>query len=386
MNSPSFPSFPSFPSITELKARGTRKWTTYPEDVLPLWIAESDFSTAAPVKEAMRAAVAKENFGYTPAAQASGLSEAVAEFYESRYGWRPDPQSVFWIGDVVRGVLLGVEYFTRPGSPVIVPVPSYPPLLELPEVAGRERIDVSSDFDLEEIEEAFRRGAGSILLSNPYNPLGLVLERQFLSALVELAQKYDARIISDEIHAPLVYEGTHIPVASLGEVAARRTFTVTATSKAWNTAGLKCAQIILSNPEDVTVWKGLTGVAKDGTGTLGVIAAEAAYREGGEFLEEELAYLKEARDWLVSELPRRVPGLKTSHPQATYLMWLDFRDTAIGEDPHPATWLLRNAKVALNEGTAFGSGGAGHARLNFATSREILEAACDRIEAAFRAL
>ena len=129
-------------------------------------------------------------------------------------------------------------------------------------------------------------------------------------------------------------------------------------------------------------WNSLTGVAKDGTGTLGVLAAEAAYRKGVDFLDEEVAYLKATRDWLVEELPKRVPGLKTSHPDATYLMWLDFSDTAIGDNPKPAAWVREHAKVALNEGVSFGTGGEHHARLNFATSRELLEEALDRLEKA----
>ena len=220
------------------------------------------------------------------------------------------------------------------------------------------------------------------MLANPYNPLGRVLDEDYLAELVELAEKYDARILADEIHAPLVYEGRHIPVASLSAAAAERTITVTATSKAFNTAGLKCAQIIFSNTADVHTWNGLTGVAKDGTGTLGVLAAETAYRECGDFLDEEIAYLRQTRDWLVEELPQRIPGLKTSKPDATYLLWLDFADTAIGGNPQPAKWLRENARVALNEGDTFGTGGPGHARLNFSTSREILEEALDRMERA----
>jgi len=305
----------------------------------------------------------------------------VADFYDTRYGWRPNSDHIFWIGDVVRGLLLGVQYFTRKDSPVIVPVPSYPPLLELPRTAGREKIETS--LELDDIERAFQAGAGSILLANPYNPLGRVLDEEFLTGLVELAEKYDARILADEIHAPLVYEGRHIPVASLSAAAAEHTITVTATSKAFNIAGLKCAQIIFSNTADVHTWNGLTGVAKDGTGTLGVLAAETAYRECGDFLDEEIAYLRQTRDWLVEELPKRIPGLKTSKPDATYLLWLDFADTAIGGNPQPAKWLRENAKVALNEGDTFGTGGPGHARLNFSTSREILEEALDRMERAF---
>ena len=373
-----------FPSLEELQARGTRKWTVFEEDVLPLWIAESDFPTAPAVKKALEEMVDKETFGYTPAPKVSGLREAVADFYDTRYGWRPNSEHIFWIGDVVRGLLLGVQYFTREGSPVIVPVPSYPPLLELPRTAGREKIETS--LELDDIERAFQQGAGSILLANPYNPLGRVLDEDYLAGLVELAEKYDARILADEIHAPLVYEGRHIPVASLGAAAAERTITVTATSKAFNTAGLKCAQIIFSNTADVHTWNGLTGVAKDGTGTLGVLAAETAYRKCGDFLDEEIAYLRQTRDWLVEELPQRIPGLKTSKPDATYLLWLDFADTAIGGNPQPAKWLRENAKVALNEGDTFGTGGPGHARLNFSTSREILEEALDRMERAFAAL
>ena len=295
-----------FPSLEELQARGTRKWTVFEEDVLPLWIAESDFPTAPAVKKALEDMVDKESFGYTPAPKASGLREAVADFYNDRYGWRPNSDHIVWIGDVVRGLLLGVQYFTREDSPVIVPVPSYPPLLELPRTAGREKIETS--LELDDIERAFQAGAGSILLANPYNPLGRALDEEFLTELVELAEKYDARILADEIHAPLVYEGRHIPVASLGAAAAERTITVTATSKAFNTAGLKCAQMIFSNPADVQTWNCLSGVAKDGTGTLGVLAAETAYRECGDFLDEEVAYLRETRDWLVEELPKRIPG------------------------------------------------------------------------------
>ena len=370
-----------FPSLEELQARGTRKWTVFEEDVLPLWIAESDFPTAPAIKKALEDLVDKETFGYTPAPKVSGLREAVADFYNDRYGWRLNSDHIFWIGDVVRGLLLGVQYFTREDSPVIVPVPSYPPLLELPRTAGREKIETS--LELDDIERAFQAGAGSILLANPYNPLGRVLDEEFLTELVELAEKYDARILADEIHAPLVYEGRHIPVASLGAVAAERTITVTATSKAFNTAGLKCAQMIFSNAADVQTWNCLSGVAKDGTGTLGVLAAETAYRECGDFLDEEVAYLRGTRDWLVEELPKRIPGLKTSKPDATYLLWLDFADTAIGGNPQPAKWLRENAKVALNEGDTFGTGGPGHARLNFSTSREILEEALDRMERAF---
>ncbi|MEY8579315.1 aminotransferase class I/II-fold pyridoxal phosphate-dependent enzyme [Corynebacteriaceae bacterium 6-324] len=384
-----------FPTQDELRARFTRKWTQFEPDVLPLFIAESDFPTAPAVKKVILDYTERECFGYSPAANAVGLAEAVADFHDTRYGWRPDPKKVFWIGDVVRGLLLGIQYFTRPDSAVVVPLPAYPPFLELPETAGRERIDVGISpsngdvkegekprLDLEAIEKAFAEGAGSILLANPFNPLGYVFDEEHLNELVALADKYDARILSDEIHAPLVYNGQHISIAGLSETAARVTMTVTATSKAWNFAGLKCAQIIFSNDKDVEIWNSLPHVAQDGVGTLGIIAAEAAYRDGISHLEEEVDYLRETRDWLVEELPKRIPGLITSRPDSTYLMWLDFRNTAIGDKEYPAAWLIQHARVAFNEGLTFGDIGAGQARLNFATSREILEEAIDRVATA----
>ena len=370
-----------FPSIATLRFRGTRKWTVYDEDILPLWIAESDFPTAPPVKAAIDKAVAQEGFGYSPAPNRSTLAQAVSDFYADRYGWRPDPRGVFWIGDVVRGLLLGIQYFTRPGSPVIVPTPAYPPFLALPETAGRDRVEVSAEggLDLGDIDKRFADGAGSILLCSPHNPLGYTFDRDFLAELAEVADRHDARILVDEIHAPLVIDGQHVPAASVSDIAARRCLTVTATSKAWNTAGLKCAQMIFSNARDIATWSGLNGVAKDGTGTLGIWAAEAAYAEGGDFLDAEVECLRQNRDFLVRELPAQVPGLKVTNPQATYLMWLDFRETAIGDVDRPAQWLRDNARVALNEGTDFGTGGAGHARLNFATSPEIVAEAVRRI-------
>ena len=375
-----------FPSISELRSRGTRKWTVY-DDILPLWIAESDFPTASAVKRALRNAVETEGFGYTPAPNKSRLAQALANFYDQRYGWRPDPRGVFWIGDVVRGLLLGIQYFTTPDSPVIVPTPAYPPFLALPETAGRAKVEISAEggLDLVDIEKRFADGAGSILLCSPHNPLGYTFGHSFLKDLADLAERYDARILVDEIHAPLVLDGTHVPAASVSANAAKRCITVTATSKAWNVAGLKCAQMIFSNPHDIATWNSLNGVAKDGTGTLGVWAAEAAYSEAVDFLDEEVEYLRSNRDFLVRALPDRVPGLQVSNPEATYLMWLDFRDTAIGDVDKPARWLRDNARVALNEGLDFGTGGAGHARLNYATSRKIVEEAVERIARAVNA-
>ena len=367
-----------FPDIDTLRTRGTRKWTVYSDDVIPMFIAESDFPTAPAVKDAIVQACEREMFGYTPAPHAHRLGEAVSDFYAARYGWRPEPARIFPVADVVRGVLLAIQHFTQ--GPVIVPVPAYFPFLNIADAAGRERIDVANTLNLEEIEQAFKQGAGSIIVTNPYNPGGWVFSEAELDAVCEVARKYGGRVIVDEIHAPLVFDGQHVCAAANNPDVC---ITVTATSKAWNVAGLKCAQMIFSNDEDVATWERINPVAKDGVGTLGITAAEACYDLGREFLDEEVAQLKANRDWLVTHLPDAVPGIKFEVPAATYLMFLDFSDTKL-DDPRPAAWLLKHAKVAMNEGVDFGPGGEHKARMNFATSPEILQQAVERIAQAVR--
>lgn len=364
------------------------KWTRYPEDVIPLWVAESDFSTCPPVLAAIQDAVTRESFGYQP--DGCTLPEAVAEFYNRRFGYPAKPEWVFPIPDVVRGVYLAVEHYTPADSKVIVPIPAYPPFYQVLSGANREGvfIDATDGISLDEVERGFTDGARSIILANPFNPIGYVFSEQWLRELCDLAARFNARVIVDEIHAPLVYEGRHVVAAGVSETAAKVCITVTATSKAWNTAGLKCAQMIFSNPEDVRVWNSLSAVHKDGVSTLGLIAAEAAYREGEQFLDEELAYLRENRDYLAEALPKVLPGLKVYVPDGTFLMWLDFAEVtgtkldAATFTASPSQFLLDNAKVMLNDGAWFGQDYATCARLNFATSREILEQAVRNIEQA----
>ncbi|MCT1463716.1 MalY/PatB family protein [Corynebacterium sanguinis] len=371
-----------FPDLETLKARGTRKWTQFDDDVLPLWVAESDFPTAPAVKAAIADAVEREMLGYTPAPQAQVLPQVLADFYATRYGWRPAEHRIFAVPDVVRGLLLAITYFTE--GDVIVPVPAYHPFLEIAETAGRNKVEVGSagGLDLMEVEAAFKNGAGSIIITNPFNPGGWIFSAEELDQICAIARRYGGRVLVDEIHAPLVFGGAHVCAAANNPDVC---ITVTATSKAWNVAGLKCAQMIFSNDADAKVFEGLTGVAKDGTGTLGIIAAEACYRDGLEFLDRQVEALRRNRDWLVENLPAKIPGIRFEVPAATYLMFIDFSETALTAT-HPAAYLRTHAKVALNEGASFGPGGEHKARLNFATSPAILEEAVDRIAAAVNAI
>ncbi|MEJ6020052.1 MalY/PatB family protein [Corynebacterium sp. H113] len=376
----------TFPDVDTLRRRGTVKWTAYPADVLPLWVAETDAVTCPAVLTAVREAVDREYLGY-PSQDTSALQNATAQWYQQRYGWQPNAEHIFPVADVVRGVVLAVKYLTAPGSAVVVPTPAYMPFFEVGPTAERDTLFVptvqTADYtgpDLDALETHFKNGAGSVILSAPNNPLGFTYAPEVLRRLTDLAAQYNARVISDEIHAPVVLHGKHVPTASVSETAAAVTITVTATSKGWNTAGLKCAQLIL-NDDDATTWQKLPHAAREGMSTLGLVAATAAYTHGEAWLDNFLDSLRTNQETLARRLPEVAPGAKFTPNAASFLAWLDLRgvDAIAQSGVEPQQWLLDNARVAVNPGLAFGDEGAGHVRLNFATSPSILNDALDRI-------
>lgn len=377
-----------FDSLTEtqLRARNTVKWNRFDPDVLPLWVAELDFPTAPAVRDAVRACVDREEFGY-PRFDHDALPNATAAWCAHRYGWAVDPATVRVVPDVLKGVGLAIEFLTRPQSPVLLPVPAYMPFFDILEVTGRRCIEVPMlrqptgrfTLDLAAVAAGFAAGAGSLILCNPFNPLGTVFDAAELSAVVDLAAGHGARVIADEIHAPLVYDGRHVPTASVSAAAAETVVTVMSASKAWNLPGLKCAQLILSNPADVAVWRNINWLNWMGAATVGIAANIAAYTDGEPWLDALLPYLRGNRDRQADELTGRVPGLLVTRPEGTYLSWLDF--TALDLPEEPADFLLRTARVALNPGIPFGAG-SGCARMNFGTTRAILDRAVDAIAAA----
>ena len=370
----------------QLRARGTIKWNHFGPDVLALWIAEMDFPTAPAVLDGVRACVANEEFGY-PALGSDALPVALTQWCERRYDWPIQPEWVRVVPDVLKGMEVVIEFLTRPESPVVLPVPAYMPFCDLLTVTGRQRIDIPMTqqdsgrylMDLEALDAAFTAGAGSLILCNPNNPLGTAFTAEELSAIVDIAARHGARVIADEIHAPLVYDRPHVAAASVSPAAADTVITLMSASKGWNLPGLMCAQVILTNPRDTAAWDRINMLHTMGAATVGISANLAAYTRGGPWLDALLAYLRGNRDHLSRALPAALPGLRVSHPEATYLAWLDFR--ALGLPAEPAEILLADARVALSPGLPFG-GGRGFARLNFATTRAILDRAIEAMAGA----
>jgi cysteine-S-conjugate beta-lyase len=376
-------------TVTELRRRGGLKWSLFPE-AIGSFVAEMDFGTAPAVTEALHAAVDTPVFGYLPPALLQGMSEAYATWSADRYGWTVPPERVRPVADVLAGLAAAIEHFSRPGSPVVLPTPAYMPFLTLPPALGREvlQVPMARDgdryvYDLDALDAAFRAGGHLLVLCNPHNPIGRVLEPAEMTAVAEVVERHGGRVFSDEIHAPLVYEGhRHVPYASLGEVPAGHAVSATSASKAWNLPGLKCAQLVLSNDADADLWARVGSHAEHGASTLGVVANTAAYTGGAGWLDDVLAYLDDNRRLLADLVAEHLPGVRYTPPEGTYLAWLDCRELDL---PEPGAFFLQRAGVALTDGLLCGVAGTGFARLNVATPRPVLEQTVERMGAALAA-
>jgi cysteine-S-conjugate beta-lyase len=375
-------------SLDALRNRQSAKWAKYPDDVLPAWVAEMDFPLAPPVRDALLAAVERDDFGYTHAA---GLAEAFAAFAFTRFGWRVEPERVWVVPDVMVGAAEVLRLVTRPGDGVVINPPVYPPFFATIDEIERRIVEAPLaetsngwELDLKAIDQAFAAGARTYLLCNPHNPTGRVFDRAALEQVVELAERYDAFVVADEIHGPLTLPGAvHTPFISLGEAAAARSVTVTAATKAWNFPGLKCGLVVAGSAKVAGELSRLPKEIRERAGHLGALASEAAFRDGGEWLDALLSYLDRNRQHLRELLTTHLPRVRYVMPEASYLAWLDCRSLPFGDDP--AAVFLERGRVALLPGPDFGREGRGFARLNIGTSCALVEEAVRRMGRAMRA-
>ncbi|MDE0546823.1 MalY/PatB family protein [Microbacterium sp. C7(2022)] len=376
--------------IEELRQRSSTKWRRYDADVLPLFVAETDFALAPAITRALVRAVERGDTGYTP--PEPGIREAFVGFAQRRFGWDVDPARVRWTCDVMMAVVELLRAVTSPGDRVVITPPVYPPFFDTALETGAEieRVPLLHDadgwrLDLPGIEAALSGGARTVLLCNPHNPTGTVHSRESLAQLAEIAARYDATVISDEIHAPLVQPGVEFtPFLAASDTAAAVGYAVTSASKAFNTAGLKCAQIVTADERTAAVVRAIPEEVEWRTGLLGAMAAVASFDPtSDEWLDSLLARLDENRHLLADLLAEHVPGARYEIPDAGFLAWIDLN--ALGWSEDPAAIILREARVAVNVGPSFGDEGEGHIRINFGCSPEVLREAIERIGAVVRA-
>ncbi len=376
-----------FDQILDRRRFESAKWHRYGDDVLPLWVADMDFRSPAPVIKALRERVDHGVFGYGRIPRE--LRELIADRMDRLYGWRITPDEVLFLPGVVTGFNLVCHAVADAGEGVLLQTPVYYPMLRAPAQAGltndemelTRRPDGQYEVDFDLMEETISEQTRVFILCNPHNPVGRVFRRWELERMAEICLRRNVVICSDEIHGDLIL-GHHeqVPIASLAPEIAEQTVTLIAPSKTYNIAGLKCSVAIVQN---LGVRHRLERTYPDlvpGVNVLGYTAALAAYRDGQAWLDGLLHYLEKNLDFLMRVVDRDLPGITMSRPEGTYLAWLDCRDAGIPGSPHE--FFLERARVALNEGATFGKGGEGFLRLNFACPRSTLAEALERMSVA----
>jgi cystathionine beta-lyase len=369
----------------EARAALVCKWGEVDPDVLPAWVAEMDYAVAEPVVEALQRAVAIGMTGYPRFGHGGALGEAYAGFAERQLGSTVDPGRVVATVDVTAGVRLVLDVLAPDGG-LVFPVPGYSPQLAIAAVTGRERFDLTVDpdaeraeLDLDLLDRHFAAGARVLLLTQPHNPWGRAFTRAELEGVRDVVLRHGGFVVSDEIHAPLVLDGReHVSYLSV-EGTADHAAAVVASSKAFNTAGLKCAQLVTASDRLHAALAGAPMARNDSWSVLGVVAAEAAYTHGDAWLGALRVRLADQRDLLVRLLAEHLPLARLRPVEATYLAWLDLR--AYGHDD-PAAVALERGRVRLAPGHDYHPGLPGHLRLNFATSPARLTAIVHRLATA----
>ena len=361
--------------LADLRRRKSLKWRRYAPDVLPLWVAEMDASVPPGAAAAISDALTRGDLGYP---FGHGYAEAFADFAAERWGWRPDPAHTRLAPDVLAGIRLLIALTTRPGDAVVINPPVYPPFFGEPGVVGRRALEVpltaTGRLDLVALEDAFARpDVTAYLLCSPHNPTSVVHTRAELAAVAEASRRHGVTVIVDEIHAPFAPPG-HVPYPSVDPAG----FVVTSASKSWNLAALKGA-LLIGGPSSAARLGELSPFETEyAIGHLAVLAHTAALTHDREWLDGVRAEVDENRALLVRLIAEHLPAVRYAPGDGTYLAWLDLRDLDL---PDPADHFLQHARVALNPGREFGADYAGFARLNLATSPQILTEAIVRVAA-----
>ena len=370
-------------SLEELRTHRSEKWREFPTDVLPLPVAEMDFPVAKPIRDLLMEMVSHSDLGYLGPIPEVAL--AFESFAKRRWGWVLDPNQVHIVTDVGVGVVEVLRLFTNAGDRVLINTPVYHNFNTWIRETHLEKVDAPFvndgekwTLDLAAVEQAYRDGVKAHLLCSPHNPIGYVYSKAELLKIAELAEEYSVVVISDEIHGPLTYaEATFVPFLSLGQAAENVGIVITAASKAWNIAGLKCAIVVSQGPQMDALLKRLPIATHYRASLLGGFATATAYSEGEEWLDGLLKTLDSNRYLLRDLLDKKIPHIKYQVPQCTYLAWLDLEALNLGRNPSQV--LLERGKVALSPGKAFSPQCLNYVRLNFATSPEILAEAVNRM-------
>jgi cystathionine beta-lyase len=368
------------------------KWSYYPPDALPMWVADMDFLSPSPVIEALHKRAEHGVFGY--GSESKRLRTILCERMYNRYDWKITPEDIVFLPGLVCGLNVVARAIGNPGDGVLVNTPVYPPFLSAPTNQGRlthvaEQTPTLVDghlryeVDFDAFTDAIQPNTRLFILCNPHNPTGRIYSAAELARMAEVCAQHDLVICSDEIHCDLILNNArHLPIASLAPEIAQRTITLMAPSKTFNVPGLGCSFAIVQNSELRKRLQTTAGGIVPHVNVMGMTAAEAAYGDPASeaWLQTLVGYLRQNRDFLVNYIGRHLPNLRTTVPEATYLAWIDCRQTGI--EGNPQQFLLNQGRVAFNDGKLFGQGGEGFVRINFGCPRATLREGLTRLRTA----
>lgn len=394
-----------FDQVCDRRKTDCVKWDLVPSifghhDVLPMWVADMDFPVAQPILDAIKRRADHGFYGYTHAG--ASVIEAVVRRMERKFQWKVKPEWVVFTPGVIPALHMAIRAFTHPGDEIVLQGPVYYPFypavaLSGCQVANNELIlkDGRYEMDYEDLERKFAPRTGmrstpsrvkAIILANPHNPVGRVWTGEELKKAGEISLRHQAVVVSDEIHCELLFRGyRHTPFASISEELEQNCVVCMSPSKTFNLAGLGASSIIIPNKRLRQAFVNTGAGIVPEPNLFGLVAMEAAYRFGDEWLEQVLDYVQGNLEALTAYFKERIPRIQVIQPQGTYLVWLDCR--ALGMDPPTLRRFMREkARVGLDDGFLFGPGGACFQRMNIACPRAILNEALHRIEAAVKNL
>ena len=377
-NRPAF----DFDQVIDRRAVPGDKWGRYAgRDVVPMWVADMDFAAPPAIIEALHARLDHRVFGYTDAWPS--LIEAVIDGIARDHDWRIEADWLVWLPGVVTGFNVACRMAGEPGDAVLTATPVYPPFLRAPANNQRrlQTVDLVCDgarwqWDWDALDATLDADTRMLLLCHPHNPVGRVFDPRELTALAERAERHDLIVCSDEIHCGLVLDGTHRPIAPLDAAVARRSITLMAPSKTWNIPALYASFAIIADADLRRRYRHAMRGLIPHPNVLGLVATEAAYREGSAWRLALLDYLRGNRERVMQAI-KALPGLRTTRPEATYLAWIDCRDAGLDE---PTAFFEKHG-VGLSDGRAFGAP-PGFVRLNFGCPRSLLDEGLERMRQA----
>lgn len=357
------------------------------DDILPMWVADMDFAIPEVISDAIKERLNHPIFGYSYVSEQ--CKQAIQQWFEKRHNWSIDPTTILFHQGVVPAIATVIETFSEPGDKICISTPVYPAFFNIPQAQKREVVacdlvanDNGYEYDFVALEEAFKTGVKIYILCNPHNPGGVVWSEQDLEKIVQLCITYDVLLLSDEIHADIVFEGyQHIPTLAIKDADKAKIVTAIAPTKSFNIAGIHAAMMVV--PDDSLRQQLTENLQAHGLGDLNLLAAagvQAAYEKGEEWLDAMIQYISTNMDYVVQEL-NQIDGITVTKPNASYLVWIDYSKTGITESEIMQRLLVKG-RLAIEPGTKYGEAGNGFLRMNVACPFETVKDGVERFKKA----